>query len=68
MKNELLNTALELSQQADQQVWWPFVGDSMSPHIEAGDMILVQHTLRPLRLGDVIVFKCADELVAHRVV
>lgn len=68
MEGELLDAALELSQQADQQVWWPFVGNSMSPYIEAGDMILVQHTLRPVRLGDVIVFRCSGELVAHRVV
>ena len=64
----ILDAALELSQQANQRTWWPFVGTSMSPYIKEGDMLLVQHTLHPIRLGDVIVFKQAAGLIAHRVV
>ncbi len=68
LRKELLDVALELSQQADQQIWWPFVGSSMTPHISEGDMLLVRHSLHPIRLGDIIVFKAAGGLVAHRVV
>ena len=68
LKEGLLDAALSLFQQAHQQSWLPFVGTSMSPRIEEGDMLLVQHDLRPIRLGDVIVFKRAGCLIAHRVV
>jgi signal peptidase I len=64
----LSDAVLDLSQQANQRIWWPFVGTSMSPYIKEGDMLLVQHALHPIRLGDVIVFKRAGGLIAHRVV
>jgi signal peptidase I len=65
---ELLDALLELSQQAGRRIWWTFVGTSMSPYIKAGDMVLFQHTLKPTRLGDVVVFRRAGGLIAHRVV
>ena len=68
LKEGLLDAALELFQQTQQRTWLPFVGTSMSPYIKEGDMLLVQHALRPIRLGDVIVFKRAGGLIAHRVV
>ena len=49
-------------------VWCPFVGTSMSPYIKDGDMLLVQHVLRRIRMGDVVVFKYAECFIAHRVV
>jgi len=64
----LSDAVLELSQQTNQRIWWPFVGTSMSPYIKEGDMLLVQHALHPIRLGDVIVFRRAGGLIAHRVV
>ena len=68
LKEGLLDTVFDLSRRKHQQTWWPFVGSSMSPYIKAGDMLLVQHALDSIRLGDVIVFKCAQGLIAHRVV
>lgn len=68
LKEALLEASLDLFQQAHQQVWLPFVGASMLPYIREGDMILVQPTIRPIRFGDVIVFKQAGRLIAHRVV
>lgn len=68
LKERLLDTALELFQQSHQWTWLPFVGTSMSPYIKEGDMLLVQHAPRPIRLGDVVVFKRAGRFIAHRVV
>jgi len=68
LKGKLLDATLELLKQAQQQTWLPFVGVSMSPYIKEGDMLLVQHALRPIRLGDVIVFRRAGAFIAHRVV
>ena len=63
----LLDSILEVYQQTDQRIWWSFTGVSMSPYIRDGDMVLVQHSLRPIRPGDVIVFRRADGFVGHRV-
>ena len=68
MKEGLLDSVLELFQETQKQSWTQFVGDSMEPHIKEGNMLLVQHALKPIRLGDVIVFKRAGSLIAHRVV
>ena len=64
----LSDAILELSQKANRRIWWPFVGTSMSPYIREGDVLLVQHALHTIRLGDVIVFRRAGGLIAHRVV
>ena len=68
LKRRLLDAALKLFQETQQQTWLPFVGTSMSPLIKEGDMLLVQHAKHPIRLGDVIVFKRAKGFIAHRVV
>lgn len=68
LNGKLIDAILDLYQQENQQIWWPFVSNSMSPYIKEGDMVLVQHASRRFRVGDVIVFKRADGLVAHRVV
>jgi signal peptidase I len=64
----LIDAILDLYQQEKQRIWWPFASTSMSPHIKEGNVVLVQHASRRFRVGDVIVFKSADGLVAHRVV
>ncbi len=68
LNGKLIDAILGLYQQENQQIWWPFASNSMSPYIKEGDMVLVQHASRRFRVGDVIVFKRADGLVAHRVV
>ncbi len=68
LNGKLIDAILDLYQQENQQIWWPFASNSMSPYIKEGDMVLVQHASRRFRVGDVIVFKRADGLVAHRVV
>jgi signal peptidase I len=40
----------------------------MIPRIREGNLLLVQHASRHIRLGDVIIFKRAESLTAHRVV
>lgn len=67
LKAGLLDVILERSQRTNRQVWWPFTGTSMLPRIKEGDMLLVQHGLYRIRSGDVVVFRAAGELVAHRV-
>lgn len=67
LKAGLLDVILERSQQSNRQMWWPFTGASMLPHVKECDMLLVQHGLDRIRLGDVVVFRAAGELVAHRV-
>ncbi len=68
LNENLIDAVLDLYQQENQRIWWPFASNSMSPYIKEGDMVLVQHTARRLRVGDVVVFKRAGDLVAHRVV
>lgn len=68
LNENLIDAVLDLYQQENQRIWWPFASNSMDPYIKEGDMILVQHDSRRFRVGDVIVFKRADGLVAHRVV
>ena len=68
LPSALRSGLLELFQQVNRQTWLPFVGTSMVPHIGEGNMLLVQHALHHIRLGDVIVFKRAGNLIAHRVV
>lgn len=67
LKAGLLDVILERSHRTNRQVWWAFIGVSMLPRIKEGDMLLVQHGSYRLRLGDVVVFKAAGELVAHRI-
>jgi signal peptidase I len=68
LNENLIDAVLGLYQQENQRIWWPFASDSMSPYIREGDVVLVQHASRRFRVGDVIVFKRAGDLVAHRVV
>jgi signal peptidase I len=68
LSENLIDAVLELYQQENQRIWWPFASTSMSPYIKEGNVILVQHASRRFRMGDVIVFKRADGLVVHRVV
>ena len=68
LNENLIDAVLDLYQQENQRIWWPFASNSMSPYIKEGDVVLVQHASRRFRVGNVIVFKRADDLVAHRVV
>ncbi len=63
----LLDVVLEQSHRTNRQAWWPFTGASMLPRIKEGDKLLVQHGSYRIRSGDVVVFRAAGELVAHRV-
>jgi len=65
-KTGLLDVMLERSQRTNRQMWWPFTGTSMLPRIKEGDELLVQHGTYRIRLGDVVVFKAAGELITHR--
>ena len=68
LNENLIDAVLGLYQQENQRIWWPFASDSMSPYIKEGDVVLVQHASRRFRVGDVVVFKRGEDLVAHRVV
>jgi hypothetical protein len=43
-------------------------GNSMAPLIRDGDLLVIEHGPPALRIGDVIVFRQAGRLKAHRVV
>lgn len=68
LNENLIDAVLDLYQQENQRIWWQFVSNSMSPYIKEGDVVLVQHASRRFRVGDVVVFKRGEELVAHRVI
>jgi signal peptidase I len=47
------------------------VGNSMYPHIQSGDLMVIMKKTDPLfkiNIGDIIVFRYEDVLVAHRVI
>lgn len=39
----------------------------MLPFLRAGDEVLVAHHYDQIRLGDIVVFRAGDKLIAHRV-
>jgi signal peptidase I len=68
LDENLIDAVLEMYQQENQRIWWPFASNSMSPYIKEGDVVLVQHASRRFTVGDVVVFRRGEELMAHRVV
>jgi len=63
----ILETALDAWGQTGKQHVIPISGDSMLPTIHDGDYALISHGSAGVRRGDVIVFRCEDTLIAHRV-
>ena len=43
-------------------------GHSMEPLVRAGDTLVVRHGSGDVRIGDVVLFKVGERLVAHRIV
>lgn len=64
---ETLHAALELWEQTGEVHWIPVRGTSMLPMLRQGDQLLVAHGSREMRLGDIVVFRRSDGLIAHRV-
>jgi len=63
----ILEAALDAWGQAEEQHAIPISGHSMLPTIHDGDRALISHGCAGVRRGDVIVFRCEDTLIAHRV-
>jgi signal peptidase I len=66
--NLKISTLRELWQQTNEKHWLSVIGTSMLPLLHEGDNILISHDLYTIQRGDILVFKQADGLVAHRVV
>jgi signal peptidase I len=64
----LLDSTLHLWQEASQQHWLSTAGSSMNPTIHDKNRVLVSHNVEHLRRGNIVVFRRADKLVAHRVI
>jgi signal peptidase I len=43
-------------------------GDSMAPLLRQGDVLLIEHGSESIRVGDILVFRGPDRLLAHRLV
>jgi len=67
LPNSVLEAALDLWGQAREQHLIPITGRSMLPVLQDGDRVLVAHGCTGVRRGDVVVFRHAGGLVAHRV-
>jgi signal peptidase I len=51
------------------RAWLPVLTDSMAPLIRPGDRILVYNVApEQIGFGDIIVFRCDDDLIVHRVI
>jgi hypothetical protein len=59
---------LELGRQAGSTTWVDAHGSSMSPSIPAGSRLLVELGRQPVGIGEVILFRGHDGLIAHRLV
>jgi len=59
---------LDLWGETGQMQWLAIDGRSMVPLMGDGDQVLVEFRPRTLEPGDVIVFRRAEQLVAHRVI
>ena len=66
--HSVIKATLDVWGQAGEQHLVPIAGHSMRPSIHDGDRVLVAHGWAGVRRGDVVVFRQAGKLVAHRVV
>jgi hypothetical protein len=67
LPNSVLEAALDVWGQVGEQHLIPITGRSMLPAIQDGDRVLVAHGCTGVQRGDVVVFRHAGGLVAHRV-
>jgi len=63
----VLEAALDVWRQIEEQHVIPISGRSMLPTIHDGDHALISHGCAGVRRGDVIVFRQNGRLIAHRV-
>ena len=61
-----LDTVLSIWAERHARTRCHLSGRSMAPLLEEGDVLIVEHGARDLRIGDVIVFRAAGRLKAHR--
>ena len=64
---ETMKAALELWMQTGDVHNIPVIGISMLPLLRDGDQVLVAHDRSEIRVGEIVVFQRAADLVAHRV-
>lgn len=63
----ILEAMLDVWDQTGEKHVIPIIGTSMLPMMKGGDQVLVVHGSAGVRRGDVIVFRCNGNLIAHRV-
>lgn len=63
----ILEAMLDVWDQTGEKHIIPIIGTSMLPMMKGGDQVLVVHGSAGVRRGDVIVFRCNSNLIAHRV-
>jgi signal peptidase I len=61
-----LDTLLSIWAERGERTRCPLTGSSMAPLLQDGDVLVVEHGNGHLRLGDVIVFRVAGRIKAHR--
>lgn len=66
--DHIVVTLIEIWRSASKISEMSVYGRSMEPAIPKGAVIVVHHCLDGIVMGDIIVFKNADHLTAHRVV
>ena len=64
----VIDAALEAWAEAGRQTEVPIEGASMAPLLRSGDIAVVAHGCRTLRIGDVLAVRTGDRLVVHRMV
>lgn len=64
----VVDAALKLWAQSAEINTIPVRGNSMKPLLHDGDQVRIQHGVRGIAVGDIIVFRQRDTLVVHRVV
>lgn len=63
-----LEAALELWSERRERTTCAITGNSMSPVIRHGDTLVIEHGVRDVRTGDIVVFRAPSAILAHRVV
>jgi len=63
-----LDVVMSIWAERHEKTTCPIRGDCMSPLIRQGDVLTIEHGECTLRIGDILIFKKDDDLLAHRLV
>ncbi len=63
-----LDVVMSIWAERHERTTCPIRGDCMSPLIRQGDLLTIEHGESTLQIGDILIFKKDDDLLAHRLV